>query len=144
MRRRFQAESLNRSGILIQTTLPHPGPLPLGEGELSSDSLNNLRRNWPHDQAATERQAKVISSPGGEDTGEGGLINSRVREALTQTLFQAESLGYSSRGQRPRSRLCNLHLPCRGNPKRELNYFGLPFQGAGSFWGVIRGRCPRL
>ena len=47
--------------------------------------------------------------------------------------FQAESLGYSSRGHRPRLTIARLHLPCKGNPRRELNYFGLPFQGAEIF-----------
>jgi len=37
---------LGRWDALARTTLPHPGPLPLGEGELSSDGLRCQRPYW--------------------------------------------------------------------------------------------------
>ena len=35
--------SMNRENIGVRKTLPHPGPLPLAEGESSSDSLIRLK-----------------------------------------------------------------------------------------------------
>jgi hypothetical protein len=58
--------------------------------------------------------------------------------------FQDQSLRHSSRGHRPRLRFPKLHLPCKGNPTRTLKHFSLPFQGAGIFLRIIRGRYPRL
>ena len=62
--------------------------------------------------------------------------------------FQAESLGHSSRGQRPRLWYSRLHLPCKGNPKRESNILGCPFRARKFFHvhseGVALALCPRL
>jgi hypothetical protein len=57
--------------------------------------------------------------------------------------FQAESLGYRSRGHRPRLTIAQLHLPCKGNPKRELNQVGCPFR-ARRFFPFIPRAMPSV
>jgi hypothetical protein len=59
--------------IFYISVLPHPCPLPLGEGELSPDGLKYQGRNWPFAPSQFIKSNKGMSSPGGEETGEGEL-----------------------------------------------------------------------
>ena len=62
--------------------------------------------------------------------------NSSIR-----TQFQAESLTNSSCGHRPRWLIPKLHLPCRGNPKRE-SIFSPALSGRGNFSPFVPRALP--
>jgi len=59
--------------ISVKKARPHPCPLPRGEGETHAVLLRNSRPNWLDDHPENVSRPAVISSPGGEDKGEGGL-----------------------------------------------------------------------
>jgi hypothetical protein len=50
--------SMNRENIGVRKTLPHPGPLPLGEGESPSDGL--IRRMVAVVQGFNAQQTTAI------------------------------------------------------------------------------------
>jgi hypothetical protein len=78
--RRFESADVSaqsKSRRLASTLAPPGRDAALGAhacgGELSSDCFKDLRRKWLNVQTTTQNLAKVKSSPGGEDTGEGEL-----------------------------------------------------------------------
>jgi hypothetical protein len=87
-------------------------------GKLSSDCLKDLRRKWPDVQPTTQNLAKVTSSPGGEDTGEGELKTDYGGALPAGTLSTSRSTNYPSlAAPKPRRRRVNQFvtfpfLPC--------------------------------
>lgn len=61
---------------------PHPGPLPRGEGEMVSVSLENDPLGWPDVHSRNRNHPMAVSSPGGEGQGEGGLISQFYPETI--------------------------------------------------------------
>ncbi len=55
------------------TPLPHPDPLKLGEGELSSGGWSNVSRRWQHDATSNSEIRLMSPLPAGEGQGEGEL-----------------------------------------------------------------------
>ena len=66
------------------TALPHPGPLPLGEGEPFAASKKNLRRDWPEVHPNFDQRRWLPPSPSGrgiEGVGERAAL-SKIVEAF--------------------------------------------------------------
>jgi len=87
---RFGARDPDSARSVDRRVHPHPGPLPLGEGELSSGSRENQRRDLPDDYPKNEQARMAFPSPRGEGQGEGkrdlqsgqNLISSSAIEAV--------------------------------------------------------------
>jgi hypothetical protein len=58
---------MNRMTFTLESTLPHPGPLPLGEGESSSDFCLGERRDSVHGSNAFEKIERELSMNSGTD-----------------------------------------------------------------------------
>ncbi len=54
-----------------RNTLPHPYPLPLGEGESITEAVENLRRSWFNDGTEKQTMRWLFPLPQGEGQGEG-------------------------------------------------------------------------
>ncbi len=70
---------------LCQHTLPHPSPLPLGEGESITEAVENLRRSWFNDGTEKQTMRWLFPLPQGEGQGEGELFECRERPMLKQS-----------------------------------------------------------